>query len=324
MDMTNKYNRLTESERDLIGILWAQGRPVRAISRALKRSPSSISREIRRNSQGKIYIPRWAQKQAKDRRSQAGQRPRLKDPTIRAYVEIKLKQRWSPELIAGKLKRDFPLASISHEAIYQWIYTERRDYIPFLTRKHRRRNWRGPQANFRGSNIPSRVSIDQRPALAASRKQAGHWEADTVMSSKYKRASLQVLSERKTRYTLVTKLEGLGAVPMRDTLIQRLKHIPSSLRRTITYDNGTENAGHTMVNYELGTQSYFCHPYHSWEKGTVENAIGLIRRFFPKKTNFETVTYHKIKKLEQWLNHRPRKCLNFQTPYEVFKKECCA
>lgn len=305
-------------------MLWVQGQSLRAISRALRRYPSSISRELLRNSEDRLYVPCLAQRQAKERRSEAGRRSRLKDPTIRAYVEAKLKQRWSPELIAGRLKREFPSISISHEAIYQWIYVEGKKCIPFLTRRHRQRKWRGYRYNFQPCIIPSRVSIDRRPAIVASRVQAGHWEADTIMPPKGQRTALQTVAERKTRYTLLTKLEGLGTAPMRDTLIKRLKRVPSSLRRTITYDNGSENVGHVMVNNDLGTRSYFCHPYCSWERGTVENTNGLIRRFFPKKTNLDAITTYQVKRVEQWLNHRPRKCLNYQTPYEVFKKECCA
>lgn len=321
--MTNKYKRLEQRERDIIGVMKGQGYSIRSIAMKLHRRASSISREINRNIEGSIYLPSTAQGKATQRRSRAGQRPRLKDPTIRAYVEAKLKEHWSPELIAGRLRKERASLSISHEAIYQWIYTEGKEYIPCLTRNHRKRKWRGYIHNFQPCIIPCRVSIDNRPKVVESRIEVGHWEADTVISIRQRSAALQVITERKTRYTLITRLPNMGAVPMREALVKRLKRLPRFFKRTITYDNGAENVCHIMVNKDLGTDSYFCNPYHSWEKGTVENTIGLIRRFFPKKTDFGSVKPYRIKKMEQWLNHRPRKCLNYQTPYEALKNECC-
>ena len=324
VDMTSKYNRLTEHERHTIRVLWAQGYSKRAIAKALGRQPSTITREFKRTGKGTVYTPELAHHVALKKRSISRKRPRLKDSTIRAYVEEKIKRRWSPELIAGRLHREYPGFSISHEAIYQWVYAEAPSYIPFLTRRHRKRRRRGAGNPFRAGAIPCRVGIEQRPTVVAHRGEAGHWEADTVVSKRTQSAALQILVERKSRYTLITPLSGLTAYAMRDALIRKLRRVPPSLRKTITYDNGRENACHVMVNNMLGMKSYFCHPYSSWERGTVENTIGLIRRFFPKKTDFGCVKHNRIKMLQQWINHRPRKCLNYQTPAEVYRKECCA
>ena len=318
--MTSKYKRLTSEERYAVGIMAAEGRTKREIARALGREPSTISRELKRGSVdgSGMYQASASHAETIRRRSESRKRPRLKNPTIRAYVGVKLSEGWSPELIAGRLWHEHNEFSISHEAIYQWIYIEAPEHIPSLTRQHKRRRRRGARNPYKTGGIACRVSIDERPSEVDLRQEIGHWEADTVMSRRARSAALQVLVERKSRYAMVTSLPGLGARSMREALIRRLKRVPLELRQTITYDNGTENAGHTMVNRELGTSSYFCHAYHSWERGTVENTIGLIRRFFPKQTDFEKISPYRIKKLEQWLNDRPRKCLNFQTPAEVF------
>jgi IS30 family transposase len=154
--------------------------------------------------------------------------------------------------------------------------------------------------------------------VVQQRRQLGHWESDTVIA-RHSKAALHVVVERKTRLTKITKVDGCTAQATRSALNRRLSHYPQAARRTITYDNGKENVQHTRVNQVLGTRSFFCEPFHSWEKGTVENTIGLIRRIFPKKTKFDSVTTSHVKKLERQLNNRPRKSLLFKTPNEVFR-----
>ena len=134
---------------------------------------------------------------------------------------------------------------------------------------------------------------------------------------------MHIMTERKTRLAMIDKIERKEAKEVRATIIRRLSKEPKAMKRTITYDNGTENVCHVMVNRHVGTKSYFCNPYHSWEKGTVENTIGIVRWFLPKKTNFDNVSDDQIKNIENWLNNRPRKCLNFMTPNEAYKLECC-
>lgn len=318
--MPNKYKRLTSEERYAIGIMVVEGRTRREIARALGREPSTISRELKRGIVDSLgaYQADASQVQAVCKRSESRKRPRLKNPTIRAYVEAKLIERWSPEQISGRLLQEYEDLSISHEAIYKWIYAEAREHIANLTRHHKFRRRHGTRNPLKTGGIAFRVSIDERPSAVGLREEIGHWEADTVMSRRMRSAALQVLVERKSRYAMVTLLPGLSSRSMRETMIRRLNVVPAELRRTITYDNGTENAGHVMVNRALGTASYFCHAYHSWERGTVENTIGLIRRLFPKQTDFGNISEYQVKKLEQWLNDRPRKCLNFQTPAEYF------
>jgi len=242
--MHSKYKRLTGEERYAIGIMVAEGRTKREIARALGREPSTVSRELKRGAVdgSGVYQAGASQAETILRRTESRKRPRLKDSTIRAYVGMKLRAGWSPELIAGRLRHEHNELSISHEAIYQWIYTEALEHIPNLTRQHKRRRRHGARNPFKTGGIACRVSIDERPLAVDLRQEIGHWEADTVISRRARSAALQVLAERKSRYTMVTSLPGLDARSMREALIRRLKKVPLELRQTITYDNGTENA----------------------------------------------------------------------------------
>lgn len=235
------------------------------------------------------------------------------------YVIAQLKNGLSPELIAGRIGKDIDGAAISHEAIYQWIYDEAREFIDCLVRRHRKRMRRGHSRKHKNLHIPQRVAIDQRPAVIDERKQMGHWEVDTAVSRQSK-AALHIMAERVSRFTKITKLDRKGARESRIAMNRRLARLPRSLRRSFTYDNGPENTEHIQVNKTLHSRSYFCNPFHSWEKGTVENTVGLIRRFLPKKTDFASVSKNQIKAIETWLNNRPRKCLDFYTPAEVFNR----
>jgi len=254
------------------------------------------------------------------------QRKRLKHHWIRGYVARTLKLGWSPEQIAGRLKQLSSGATVSPEAIYQYVYDpqarKRIDLVPYLPRRHRKRFFKGHTRKHQKSHIPSRIAITERPKAVERRKQLGHWEADTMVS-RASLAALSVAAERKTRMVKIGKLAQRSAPEFRASLNRRLSRYPQPARRTITYDNGSENVEHEKVNAVLGTKSFFCNPYHSWEKGTVENLVGLIRRFLPKKTDLATITASQVRLIERRLNNRPRKCLNYQTPNEVFLSECC-
>lgn len=326
--MRKTYISLSSEERDKIAVLRASGLSQNEIARVLGRNKGTISRELRRNCSPvyEVYLPHKAQERAERCKHQAGKRERLKNETIRKYVRVKLSLGWSPEQIAGRLSIDHPGLKISYEAIYQYIYDpeikKQIDLVPCLVRSHKRRKRRGQSKKHRRSHIPNRVSIDQRPKHIESRKQLGHWETDTVISRQSK-AALGVTAERMSRLVKIAKLEQKSALELRKALNRRLSQYPQYMRRTMTYDNGPENTEHDKINDTLGTKSYFSNPYHSWERGTVENTIGLIRRILPKKTNFAIITKEQIKSIEALLNNRPRKCLNYQTPSEVFKTKCC-
>jgi IS30 family transposase len=324
--MTKKtYKHLSKEERDLIAVLRGEGQTLRSIARKLGRNVGTLSRELKRNAppvHPGYYLPHKAHERAVTRNIISHQRDRLKEPRVRSYVRRRIVAGWSPELTAGRWSKLHPELSISHEAVYQWVYADERDLIPYLVRAHKKRQQRGHTRKHRKSHIPNRISISERPKTVEKRRVAGHWETDTVVSRQSKDA-LQMTVERKTRYTKITKLKDKSAREMSNALIRRLARLPKRLRQTLTYDNGTENTEHERTNKTLGTKSYFCEPYHSWEKGTVENTIGVARRFLPKKTDFAIVSSKDIRTLEYWMNNRPRKCLNYSTSAEALMAECC-
>lgn len=317
---TGTYTHLTIYEREEIALGLERGESLSSIANSLGRHRSTLSRELKRNSPpvNKVrYRANRAQGRA-DARKRAGHwRDRLKLPQIRTYVEEKLQTGWTPELIAGRLQMEHPDLSTNHESIYQWIYIQRRDLIKHLPRSHRKRKRRGSAKNKGCVRIPNRIMIYERPAEVETRIEPGHWEADTAVSRQSK-AAIAVVHERTSRYCKLTQMESKSAQNMQQAVIGSLSDMPDNLRKTITYDNGTENASHEAINAALNTASYFCRPYHSWEKGGVENSIGLIRRFYPKKTDWGLLTQSDLAIIENWLNTRPRKCLGFRTAKEVF------
>lgn len=316
------YYQLSSEERDKIAILRAKGKSVSDIAKRIRRNKSTISRELKRNRSPiyNIYLANRAHQRAVKRKRDSVQRQRIRNPLILRYIMKKLRLKWSPEAIAGRLPDDYPGLHISHEAIYQFIYdrsTHRKhDLVPFLVRAHKRRRLRTHSHRHKMLHIPHRVSIKERPQEVQSRIQPGHWEADTLISRR-SRAALAVILERKSRHLHLVKLPAKTSRSFRGALTRKLSSYPQPLRRSITYDNGCENVEHEYTNKVLGTQSYFCEPFHSWEKASIENAIGLIRRFFPKKTDFALVSKEQVKRVEILLNTRPRKCLNYRTPNEV-------
>ena len=319
------YSHLLLEERDRLAILRAEGVSINDIARQLKRNKSTISREFKRNT-GPIYESYGsgsADRRARQRRSRASRRERLRAPGLRAYVHRKLRMGWTPEQIAGCVPKALPGVRISHEAIYQYIYhptlRERENLVAYLPRAHWKRQPKGHRHTHRDPHIPQRVSIHNRPRYIERRRQLGHWENDLIISRRSD-AALNILVERKSRFTKIIKVAHHRPHDTRCAITRVLSRYPKNARRSITYDNGHENLHHLKINAVLGTKSYFCEPYHSWEKGTVENTVGLVRRIFPKKTDFARISSKAIKRLEHHLNNRPRKSLYFKTPKEVFSK----
>jgi transposase, IS30 family len=316
------YQHLSEEERDRLALLKSQGKSLRFISRELGRSHSTLVRELKRNRHKppwgpRVYYPHKAQRKAQERLRQSHRRLRLKSAELHQEVIRLLEKRWSPELIAGRLKRTrSDLPSLSPETIYQWIYQRRPDLVVYLARAHRKRRRRWAALKHR-VRIPRRISIRLRPDAVQHRQEPGHWETDLVVGPGS--SALQVLVERQTRYTRLSLVPQRTARQSRAALTHLLESIPAHLRRSITYDNGAENYEHLTLNDDFGLNSYFCEPYHSWEKGTVENTNGLIRRFIPKQTVLSSLSLTHIVQVENWLNDRPRKVLNYQTPREAFQ-----
>jgi len=314
-------------EREKLFGMLEKGFSHRKIAETLGRSQSSISREIRKNTKfGKKYIPFYAQKRA-DRigKTQRYKAP-LKSPEIFLYVREHLRKPffWSPETIAGKLKLDIPGANISTETVYKHIYsskTRREQLSKYLVRKHKKRRKNTGRSVHKLSKIPNAISIDNRAKYIAKRIQVGHWESDLMEGPRSSKPVLCVTVERNTRYTIINKLDNKKTDTKVKLLVNKLNKFPVPLVKTLTVDNGSENTNHPYITQHLGISVYFCHPYHSWEKGTVENTIGRIRRYLPKGTNLELVSEEKINQLEYILNNTPRKCLGYLTPYEKMSIE---
>ena len=323
--MKKQYKQLMSDERDLIAVHYANGHSISDIAKLIGRNKSTISRELTRNSSTstKTYLSNQAHKRAKKRKKEASMKEELKCHKIRNFVKNKLKEGWSPEIIAGKLALDPSNFKISHESIYLYIYKKRPDLVQYLARSHKKRFKRAPKSNKKNNRIPHRISIDQRPEEINTRSQFGHWESDAVVSKQSKTA-LSVTIERISRLVKIKKIKQNKARFFSKAIIRRMKPLPPHARRSFTYDNGSENVLHELINDQLNTDSYFCNPYHSWEKGAVENVNGLIRRFFPKKTDFAKITHKQIKEVESLLNNRPRKCLGFKTPNQVFLEQSVA
>jgi IS30 family transposase len=261
-----------------------------------------------------------AQIRADERKKESHQRNRLPNPMVRLYVEYHLvNDGWTPEEIAGRLPVDVSGLKTNYESIYLWIYHERRDLIRYLVRGHKQRHKRAKEKKSRTGKIPGRVDLSERPGHVDIRNRGGHWEVDTVVS-RQSAACTAVLVERKSRFYLVLKMGDKTAKSMHRALVKALSRLPKKLRRTLTYDNGLENALHELTNRVLGTASYFCKPYHSWEKGSIENRNGILRRYFPKKHNWSLTSQKQIDRVIKKINSTPMKCLDYRTPAEVFSE----
>lgn len=312
------HHHFTSAERLEISILLKKEYSHHDIARELGCSQSSISREIKRNSVHEIYDPRKAKWKARVRRTHSkyqGMKVRER-PDLQGFIIRKLKAGWTPEEIAGRLKmkrEDLPY--ISAKGIYKWLYTVYgQRYCPLLCSQQCKPKKRRPKAER--SMIPNRVGIEERPQEANNRSTFGHGETDTMVSGKRhdSKHALAVLHERKARYVRLRKIPDMKPKSMTRALKKMAKDLTL---RTITYDNGIENRDHETVASSLRIKTYFCNPYHSWEKGGVENTIGRIRRYIPKGSNLADYTDRDIAKIEHWLNHTPRKCLNWKTPHEI-------
>lgn len=319
--MPKGYRQLNEEERDKLATLRGRGKSLREIALALGRSAGTISRELRRNAgsaSGNGYLPHAAQRKA-ERRKLNHVRPLLRNRTLRAYARRQISRGWSPERVAGRWNR-LHKGRVAHETIYRWVYKQAPELIVFLPRAHRSRLRRGHRLRKQKvSFLPSRTPLSERPKFIEKRRQPGHWEADLIIG-RYRASALQILLERSARFTRLKKLRGPQAAAVRKAITRSLAQYPKKLRRSITYDNGRENVLHIRVNKALGTKSYFCEPMQSWQKGSVENAAGLVRRWLPKKTDFANVSASRIRQIERWLNGLPRKCLGYKTSAEVFRR----
>jgi len=320
--MGSKYGQLSIEERCEIARRRDAGQSIRQMAAALDRAPSSIARELRRNAGAQGYRPTYAGEQAHARRWRGSKL--LRNLELQALVLELLGRGWSPEQVAGRLAREQGRTVISHETIYRFIAAQiarTKDYSWrwYLPRAKSKRGFRGRRGGSSALHITDRVPIAQRPAQANDRTNPGHWEADLMLFATYGQAVL-TLQERSSRLIWILRQPSKAAAPVAKNIQALLAPLPKELRQTITFDNGTEFAYHHSLRQPLDIQTFFCDPYAPWQKGGVENAIGRLRRRLPRKTDLATLPPERLQHLALLYNHTPRKCLDYQTPAEVFSK----
>lgn len=319
------YTHLTEQNRYVISHLKLAGYSCREIARRIGRSHTTISREIKRNGPkipGDVYWYYVTHPVAVARLHQAKHRRRQENRKLVDYVESKISQGWPPEVISARLKLEYPTdrqMRICHETIYLWIFLDAQkggDLYQHLRRRHKRRRKQKRYGTGRRF-LPGRVSIDERPSSVNQRKRFGDWEGDTLEGAKGT-GGLATHVERKSRYLLAVKLPDKKASTMTKQSIKAFRKVPRKLRHTLTVDNGREFTNFKELESKTNLNVYFADPYSAWQRGTNENTNGLLRQYFPKGTNLKLISEKEVAFVVKKLNNRPRKCLNYQTPYEVF------
>jgi len=314
------YHQLTLEEREVISQMHYSGAGPARIARRLNRSPSTISRELNRNSDSAGYRAVVAQEQTSRRRRKRPLIRKMDDPFINESVRTGLYQEWSPEEIAGRMKRDYRRTlsrCVSYQTIYRWLETceYRRHFRSFL-RHGRYRKRRGTDGRGR---IRNRVSIEQRPARVDSRRRFGDWEGDTVHGAAHS-GMIMTCVERKSGFLITAKMKDGTSARLNAAKERAFRSIPPKLRQTLTVDNGKEFAGHEQLSERLQLPIYFAHAYSSNERATNENTNGLLRQYFPKKTDLRDISHHALAYVTERLNNRPRKRLNYLTPLEAINK----
>lgn len=313
-----KYKQLTLSKRYHISTLIKQGFTQKDIALEIGVSPSTICRELKRNSS-----QRYNAEQAQiiyHKRVIAKKKRNAITKLIEKYIRTKLKLDWSPEQISGRMRLDIG-QSVHHETIYKFIYNNKKaggKLYKHLRHKNQKYHCRTKEYQKRGMII-NRIMIDKRPKIVEHKKRIGDWEIDTVIGANHKGALVTIV-DRASKFTLIKKVESKHAQIVTQATLDLL-HPLKSLTHTITSDNGKEFAYHDVISKTLNTRFYFANPYHSWERGLNEHTNGLIRQYIPKKSEFENISKEEIVTIANKLNHRPRKSLNYKTPFEVFMKE---
>lgn len=318
-----KYKHLMESQREKLCELRLRGESMAACARALGVDKSTVSRELRRNSAEVafgVYLPDRAENLYRGRRKACRPHAKMDDPAVRTKIMVMITKGWSPEIIAGRLKKECGRTVISHETLYEFIYESeigKRDGLyEYLPRGKKRRSSRNGRKSQK-SRLEGRIFIEARSEAANERSEIGHWETDTMLC-KY-RDGVNVLAERMSRKVIITKLAAKDAAATTRAIVGRLKR---EVVASLTADNGPENAEHKKIARSLSVEFFFCHPYHSWEKGTVENRNGVIRRYLPRTTDLSTWSQDELDEIAEDINTTPMKCLDYQTPNEVLSARC--
>ena len=322
-----KYQRITLLEREEISRFIASGYSIRKVAKHLNRMPSTISREIIRSGvvERKYYRAIFAQQQSSGMRHKLrGNRKLDNNIPLRKAVLHYLAKNWSPEQIAKRLILLYPdgmVMRISHETIYSYLYVLPRgalksEIVSSLRQHHIRRRKKNKVRRKPGS-IQNYLSIEERPKEVAERIIPGHWEGDLIIG-RLRTSAIGTLVERTTRMAFLVKLKDQDAMTVRKAFSEEFRQLPKGLKGTLTYDQGTEMAQHKLFSKETEINVYFAHPRSPWERGTNENTNGLIRQYFPKGTDFSKISRSRLKEVQDELNDRPRKTLNWYTPHEKF------
>jgi len=316
-------NSLTFYDRQKLEYWFRTKQSLRAIAKIMRRDHTVLIRELKRNGHGvrKKYRADIAQEMFEQRVHKQHQGKLDKYPDLKELVIDGLKNEWSPDVIAGKLKTSKAKHTISHESIYHYIYNKDGKYeklYQYLRQAQSKRHklYSRKKCKLR---IPERISIHRRPEYIDERKRYGDWESDSVIFSKQK-TILSVQSERKSKLIRMHKAFNKSAEETKNALVKTAESIPKEIFLTLTFDNGTEGARHTEIKKEYDIETYFCDPFASWQKGGVENANKLIRYYLPRKTDMSKLTDRDIYEIQEKLNNRPRKCLNYLSPNEVINK----
>jgi IS30 family transposase len=310
------YRQLTLEQRYQIYALMKAGQTRIEISRIVGVDKSTISREFWRNSSKRGYRPRFAHRKSLERRS-AKVKTHISSATWRGAKERLTDQQWSPEQISGRLALEGK-ATISHETIYQRIYKDKHMggtlYKHLRCQKKRRKRY---GSNDRRGGLVNQISIDERPLIVEEKTRIGDWELDTIIGKRHQQAIVS-MTERKSKLLRIKKVSHKTGSLVGQAICRKLASLTV---HTLTSDNGKEFAEHEVIARKLTADFYFCHPYTPWERGLNENTNGLIRQYFPKKTDLAMITTKQIKEVEDKLNNRPRKSLGYRTPNEVYFKE---
>lgn len=318
-------NNLTFYDRQKLEYWLRTKQSLRAVAHIMRRDHSVLVRELNRNANGcrKKYRADTAQRLYEKRKRSQHKGKLDKQPKLKEYVEEKLNEDWSPEEIAGRLKVEGQNETISHESIYHHIYdkSEKEKKLYKHLRTHRIKRQKQGQRKTGKICIPERISIHGRPQIVETRKRYGDWESDTVEFKRgLKNPFLSVQFERKSKLVRMHKTLNKSAEENNNAIVKTIESLPSEIFKTITFDNGSENVKHTEIKKEYGVETYFCDAYSSWQKGGVENTNKLIRQYLPKHTDLTQLTDREVYDIQEKLNNRPRKSLNYQTPNEVIHK----
>lgn len=321
------YNHLTMNERNVIYRMQWQGYSDAEIARCTGRHRSTIWRECSRNrSYHGSYNPGTAQAIANSRRRNHLHKLRTGHRPLMAYVSRRLQNRWSPEQITGRLSSCAPATlnglTISHTTIYRWIWSDPQrtgKFRPFMRIAHKaRRKPYGKPSRY--GQIPGKRSIDERPVQADERIRIGDWEGDTMVG-KGRKGYILTCVDRASRYLIARKVSPCASEPVARRLHETIRRLPSSKRHSLTLDNGREFARPAELERRLRMKVFFAHPYHAWERGTNENTNGLLRQYIPKHCDLSILTNEQLRSYVRALNHRPRKCLGYKSPFEMFHQK---